>query len=220
MNPLLYMIILSNVFQHLTRFSTPNYPTFLLSGIITWNLFSQSLAIGVNSVAANGGLLRKVRVPAAVFPAASVCSCAVNFVLALIPFLLVGWATGLKLTPWALLAPFMLFPYLVFIYGAALCLGSLNVAFRDVGHTLEPLLSMLYFASPILYPISSLPESVQSYAWLNPIAHYVTVMRDLIFYGQAPDAKLVGGIYAFAIVSLGIGSYIYRRCRAGFVYYV
>lgn len=99
MNPMLYMAILSFVFSHLMRFQVENYAAFVLSGIMIWNLFSQSLGIGVNSILANGSLLRKVRVPAALFPAASVFSVLINFILALIPFIIVSLFPGVNLTP-------------------------------------------------------------------------------------------------------------------------
>lgn len=220
MNPLLYMGILSFVFAHIMKFNIEHFPMFILSGILAWNLFAQSLSIGVHSIVANGALLRKVKVPATIFPAASVCSCLVNFTLALFPFIVISLATGLKLTGWIFMIPLILIPFLLFVFGVTLLLGSLNVSFRDVGHTLEPLLQMVFYATPVLYPIESLPERYRSLAMLNPMAHFVTEIRGVLFYGTPPSAQKLAALAGIAVLSLGLGGFVYRRMRNGFVYNV
>ncbi len=218
MNPLLYMAILSFVFSHLMRVKIENYAAFILSGTLTWNLFHQSLMIGVNSILGNGALLRKVQVPAALFPAVSVCSVLVNFVLALGPYVLIALATGVQLTPWILALPLVIVPYLIFIYGLALFVGTMNISFRDVGHTLEPLLTMLFYASPIVYPVEMLPESYRKLLWLNPMTPFLTEMRSLLFYGRAPSAQGMTLIFALAFAAFVLGVLVYRKNRDGFVY--
>lgn len=218
MNPLLYMGILSFVFAHLMRFKIENFPLFILSGILSWNLFQQSLSVGVHSIVANGSLLRKVRVPASLFPAVSVCSVLVNFVLALGPFIIIALLTGLQLTGWIFLLPVIVLPYVVFIYGISLVLASLNVSFRDIGHTLEPLLTMLFYGTPIVYPMTSLPEQYQKIVMLNPVAHFVGAFRDVLFEGRSPGSTTVVLLFALAVASLVIGISVYRSQRDSFVY--
>lgn len=218
MNPLLYMGILSFVFAHLMRFKIEHFSLFILSGILSWNLFQQSLSVGVHSIVANGSLLRKVQVPASLFPAVSVCSVLVNFALALGPFIIIALVTGLQLTAWIFLLPVIVLPYVLFIYGISLVLSSLNVSFRDIGHTLEPLLTMLFYATPIVYPMASLPEKYQNIAMLNPVAHFVVAFRDVLFDGRSPSSETLALLFAFAVVSLLIGIFAYRSQRDSFVY--
>lgn len=220
MNPLLYMSILSFVFSHLMKFNLHNFPMFILSGILAWNLFAQSVGIGVNSIVANGSLLKKVRVPATIFPAASVGSCVVNFALALIPFTIIGLITGLQFTPWILTLPIILLPFVLFAFGAALFVSSLNVNFRDVGHTLEPILQIVFYATPIIYPLQSLPERYRGLAQLNPLAHFVTQLRRIMYDGLPPEPAKVALLYALAALALVIGGVVYKRLRNGFVYNV
>lgn len=220
MNPLLYMLILSFVFSHLTKFELKNFPMFILSGILAWNLFAQGLGLGVHSIVANGALLRKVKVPATIFPAAGVCSCLVNFLLALVPFVLIGAVTGLDFSWWTLFLPVVLLPYLLFIFGLSLGVASLNVSFRDVGHTMEPILQIVYFASPIFYPIESLPAKYQTILSFNPMVHYVGEIRNLLYAGAPPHLARVALLYGMAFASLAVGGFIYKKMRNGFVYNV
>lgn len=220
MNPLLYMTILSFVFSHLMKFNQQNFPMFLLSGILGWNLFAQSIGIGVNSIVANGPLLKKVKVPATIFPAASVASCLVNFTLALIPFVIIGLATGLSFSPWILTLPVILVPYMLFAFGVTLLVASLNVSFRDVGHTLEPILQIVFYGTPIIYPMTSLPERYLPMAKLNPLAHFITQIRRVMYEGLPPEISEIAILYALAGLALVVGGLVYRRLRHGFVYNV
>ena len=218
MNPLLYMTILSFVFSHLMRFKIEHPAAFMLSGILCWNLFQQSLAIGVNSILNNGSLLRKVSVPAALFPAVSVCSVTVNFVLALLPFTIIALATGLDFSPQVFALPVLLLPYLIFIFGLTLMLGTLNIRFRDVGHTLEPLLQLLFYATPIVYPLEALPEKYRDLAWLNPLTPFISGIRDLMYKGTLPEPTKLIYVYVAAALTLALGVGVYRKNRDGFIY--
>ena len=218
MNPLLYMVILTFVFRHLMRFEVKNLALFILSGILGWNLFQQSLVIGVNSIVANGALLRKVKVPSTLFPAASVCSVLVNFLLALAPYLIIAIATGGPLTAWVLALPIVLIPYLAFIFGLVLLVASLNVTYRDVGHVLEPLLTMAFYATPIVYPADRLPGVYRRILDFNPLTHFLALIRNCLYDGQPPSLITLGIVCLLALVSLGIGAVVYRKNRGQFIY--
>jgi ABC-type polysaccharide/polyol phosphate export permease len=218
MNPLLYMTILSFVFAHFMRFQIEHYAVFLLSGILVWNLFQQSMVTGVHSIVNNGGLMRKVKVPNSIFPAASVCSMLVNFVLAMGPFVVVSIVTGHQLTAWILLLPIMLIPYIAFIFGFVLIVASLNVYFRDIGHVMEPVLMIAFYATPVIYPEDKLPEPYHALLNLNPLAHFLREFRRVLFYGQAPTLAVQGMAIGFGAAALGIGLLVYRSRRDRFIY--
>jgi ABC-type polysaccharide/polyol phosphate export permease len=218
MNPLLYMAILSFVFSHLLRFQIDNFPLFILSGILVWNLFQQSIVIGAHSVIQNGALLKKVKVPAILFPVASVCSVLINFILALIPYVLIGALTGLQFSKWFFFLPVILIPFLGFILGLVLLVASLNVRYQDIGHMMDPLLTMCFYATPIIYPLSMLPEKYQKLLFFNPIAHYVSQMRHVLFDGVAPGLINITIIYVLALISLLAGGLVFVWNRDQFIY--
>jgi ABC-2 type transport system permease protein len=218
MNPLLYMTILTFVFAHFMRFQIEHYASFVLTGILVWNLFQQSMVTGVHSIVNNGALMRKVKVPNSIFPAASVCSTMVNFVLALGPFVVVSLVTGHQLTPWILCLPVMLIPYIAFVFGLVLIVSSLNVYFRDIGHVMEPVLMIAFYATPVIYPEDKLPEPYHQLLMLNPLAHYLREFRRVLFFGEAPTLETQLLCVAFAAVALGFGLLVYRARRDRFIY--
>lgn len=213
LNPLLYMLILTFIFKHLIRFQIPHYGLYILSGIMTWNLFQQSLSTGVHSIVNNAGLLRKVKVHALLFPAANVCSVAVNFSLALFPYVIVAWFSGVKLSFWLFALPIAIIPYMMFIFGVTLIAATFNVFFRDVGHTMEPVLILIFYGSPVIYQITNLPERYQKLAYFNPLAHYLEYIRSFIFTGEAPSAWEMLAACGFGVASMFIGLFIYRCFR-------
>lgn len=219
-NPLLSMAVLTFVFSHLVKFKIDNYPIYILVGVMCWNLFSQSLSIGTQSIAANGALLKKVRVPSFAFPAASVASCMLNFILSIVPFLIIHAVMRAPLHWTIVLAPIFLLPYLCFIYGCSLLLASLNVFYRDVGHVLEPLLALLFYATPIVYTIESLPASVSGLANLNPLVHYLGVMRSVMYQGTLPTFSSVALVCGVGVASLALGMATHNRLKPRFVYNV
>ena len=218
LNPLLYMMILAFVFSHVMRFKTENYTLFILTGILGWNLFFQGVVLGTSSIVNNASLLKKVKVPGTIFTAASVGSCLVNFLLALIPFVIISlWITG-SVPVTAALVPFLLVPYAIFVFGIGLSLASLNVLFRDVSHMLEPILNMAFYATPIIYPMDVIPEKYRWLLDLNPIAYYIKAIRCLMYEGTLLDLKLIGTILGLAAVSLAQGLYIHSRTKKKFIY--
>lgn len=218
-NPLLMMTVLWFVFSHAMKVTERAYPLYILSGVMCWNLFSQSLVLGTNSFVGNGGLLKKIKVPAFVFPAASILSCLVNFILALAPFVVVSLFLGDgHLSGLIVLLPLLVFPLVLFIFGLVLALASLNVQFRDVGHTLEPLLSILFYSTPIFYVLENMSPKIQSVLSLNPLVYYIANVRSALYYDSLPDMKIYMLTLLLACVSLVIGALIYLKRRKTFIY--
>ncbi len=218
MNPLLYMLILSFVFSHVMKFQVENFSLFILSGILVWNLFQQSLGVGVTSIIANGSLLKKVKVPAALFPAANIASVFVNFCLSLIPFVILSIALTGKVGLSLVLLPFFIIPFLVFIFGIVLALSALNVLFRDIGHVMDPMLQVLFYATPIVYPETIFPEKYRAFLVLNPMTHFLKAFRQILYEQTWPPVSSFIIICALAIVSLSFGIFVFRRIRNRFIY--
>ena len=218
LNPLLYMAVLSVVFANVMRFKIEGFPLFILTGIMTWNLFHQSLSIGVNSILGSGALIRKVPVPTTIFPAASVGSVMMNFLFALGPYLLISTVMGRFVGAELIALPAVLAPLLAFAFGLVLILASLNVRYRDIGHVLEPLLTMTFYATPIIYPMDAIPERFRVVIWLNPMSHYVEAMRSLLFEGRLPSMQTFFVLYALGIAALATGLIVHRKLRDTFIY--
>lgn len=220
MNPLLMMTVLSIVFSHAMRVDVPHYPLFILSGLLCWNLFSQSASNGVNGIVANASLLKKVKVPSWVFPTATIGSACIHVCLALIPYFIIALVLGLSFGWQVVQLPFVFLVYFLFIEGVVLVLGSLNVFFRDVAHVLEPVLQLVFYASPILYPIGVVPEKYHIFIRLNPIYHFVKAFRASLYDFATISLGEWGVMIGAAALSFLVGLVVYRSSEDRFLYHI
>ncbi|RZM17918.1 MAG: ABC transporter permease [Pedobacter sp.] len=177
LNPLLTMLVITVVFQHFNK-GTPDYNLFVLSGILAWNLAAQTITLGTQAIVNAQGLLKKVKLPIWIFPMVPLGASATNFALSLVPFSIFFMISGRPLSHhWYLFIPVFLI-FVVFLCGISLLLSSLNVFFRDIGHTLDPIMSLFFYASPIVYDRhgGNFSEKIVMLLGLNPFTHFIEAM--------------------------------------------
>ncbi len=221
LNPLLYMLVLSAVFSKLVK-GVPNYSLYVFTGILMWNMASMSLNLGAQSIVNGGSLLRKVRMPAWVFPLSSVASSATNFMFSLVPYVGLAYFFGAPINASVVLFPLVLIAYLGFVLGVALLISVVNVFFRDVGHVLEPVLAIVFYATPIVYDpnLLALPKAVSIALSLNPFGHFAQAFRaTLMGYGTI-DLRVMTILYLCATGALCLGSWAYARAQKKFIYHL
>ena len=220
LNPLLMMLVLTVVFGTLMRFTIPHYSIFLLSMLLPWTFFSQGLAYSVESIVGNGELLKKVRVATLVFPLAAVVSNVINFLLSLIPLMLLIVALRFPLHWTWIYLPVPMLALFLFTLGAAFFFATINVYYRDVSHIIQIILSAWFYFSPVIYSLDFIPAK---YHWLfrmNPMLYVLNGFRLSIYYGLLPSLPSVGMSLASGFVALIVGFMIFRRYENSFVYYV
>ncbi|MEI8024984.1 MAG: ABC transporter permease [Pseudomonadota bacterium] len=221
LNPLLFMLTISFVFSHMMK-GIPNYNLFVLAGILSWNLSSVAIVGGTHSISNSGHLVRKIKMPIWVFPLVPLASGGVNFLLALIPFVIVLYTSGNSLGLGVIALPVVFLLFSGFLLGAALGFSTLNVFFKDVGHVLEPVLQLVFYATPIIYDRHnpSIPEYAARLINLNPFTHYIEAMRSCLIYGEFPSLVEFLIMSVSTGVSLAIGFVIYKKAKKKIIFHV
>jgi ABC-2 type transport system permease protein len=220
LNPLLTMVILSVVFSAVFGTLVPNYPLFVIIGLLAWNLFSLGSTQGLASVVDSGSLIRKVAVPKEMFPLAAVGANLVNFLLSLVPLLIMILLLRIEITAAVLWVPYGVVLITLFTLGVALALATFNVFFRDVRYFYEAALLAWFYGTPIFYPIDVLTPHARMILQWNPMYVLVDVFRTPIYAGTAPAASTVIVATVEAIAMAAIGWTIFRRYQARFVDYI
>src|SRR5678815_2411285 len=184
-------------------------------GILPWTWFSSSLLESSNVLIAGGNLIRKVLFPAEVLPIVVVLSGLVHFcfglpILAafLIYYRVPLWPTDL------LWFPIIVGVQLVLTSGIALIVSALTVHFRDVRDLLANLLTLWFFATPIIYPLEQAPERVRRLLNLNPFTHLVIAYQEVLF--RSGPFTQVTRLFAVAVASVLIflfGYFVFDRLR-------
>jgi ABC-type polysaccharide/polyol phosphate export permease len=208
LNPILNMLVITMVFSLLFRFDIPNFPVYFISGSIIFSFFSEASSSAMVSVISNSGVIKKIYVPKYLFPISKVLSSLVNLLFAFIAFLVVFLFTGECFRWTMLLIPIPVFFTFVFSLGLGMILSSLAVFFRDITHLYAVVTQLLFFFTPIMYPVSILPDRIYYLIHLNPMFHYVTYFRALVLDGTIPNLWTHLICAGFALAALSLGTFV------------
>ena len=210
LRPLAYFGVLYVVFTEVLRFGgkVPNYAVFLLMNIMLFQFFADATGTAVTSVVRGETVVRRMHFPRIVIPLAIVLTAAMTSAMNLVVvfgFILVS-GIGPHLT-WLLLLPAIVLPLLVFSAGAALLLSTTYVHLRDIGHVWTVALRVLFYGSPILYPIEFVPESFRSVIALNPLTPILNQARVWLIEPDAPGIVETAGVLPLlGALLIGIGT--------------
>lgn len=164
-----------------------NYAIMLFAGFVAFNVFSESILSAPHLIVNNPNLVKRVVFPMETLPVDAVGAAFVNSLFGLV-ILLIGVIAVQGYIPWTIIfLPLIYLPLLLLSAGFTWFFTSLGVFIRDVGHLLAVLIQMLFFLTPIIYPLSSVPESIRFLLYLNPLSFIVNHFRRVIIFGQMPD---------------------------------
>ncbi|MBV9762712.1 MAG: ABC transporter permease [Acidobacteriaceae bacterium] len=220
LNPMLLMLVLSVVFSTIMKINIPHYAIFLLSVLLPWTFFSQSLSYAVESIVGNADLIKKVRVAKLVFPVAAVASNMINLLLSIIPLALIVVLMGHPFHLTWIYLPVPLLALTIFTLGATFFFAAANVYYRDVAHILQIVLQAWFYITPIIYSIDFFPEKYRWIFKLNPIQFVLNGFRLSVYYGLLPTPESIFASFLCAFIALFIGFAVFRRHQNDFVFYV
>lgn len=228
LNPTLNMIVYVMVFGFIMQNTVPRYPFVLFCGLLPWINFSSSVVAGTSAVSDRKDLLTKVRFPAQVLPATVVLTNTINFLLSL-PLLIALGAAYAWFPSWHYV---FVIPVLIvqtfFTLAVTYLLSALNVAFRDLQHVVSNVVQMLFFLSPVLWPIELLDgkhfdllgahvEDVKSVViYANPLATLMVAWRDIFNLHQAPAAGPLLAVAGISLVVMWLSAGVFERRREEF----
>jgi lipopolysaccharide transport system permease protein len=215
--PLMRFVVLGIVFGKLLPGGTPQFASFLFSGLLFWQWFSSGVASATKSVLARTDLLVRPGLPRWTIPLTSVLTDLIDLATAFPILLLVIVIDGRTLTYWALLVPvILLFEGLMILgLGMAFCVG--NTYFRDVGFLVDILLLLGFYITPVFFSADRVP---QHWRWIidwNPMAGFLRILRDVLIFGRAPGFGPVAGVAVFAVTVFIVGATIFARSSGNFL---
>jgi len=209
-------IIVFNLIAGIRSTDIP-YPVFAYLGMLYWNLFSGSLNTVSNSFLVNQGVLSKIYFPRLIPPLSALVVGLVDFAVASIFFVVI-------LFIYQLMPPLQFFlvliPSIIMIltaaFGSGLFFASLNVKYRDVRAALPFLIQLAFFVTPVIYPISLIPERFQTYIYLNPMAGAITLVRGGL-YNQPINWQGLAVSWIVILIFIALGIWYFKRVEKNFV---
>ncbi len=222
-NPLaqvaIYALILSNVLAAKLPGITDKYgyAIYLMAGLLAWNLFSEIITRCLNLFIANGNLMKKMQFPRIALPIIAIGSCLFNNLLLFISMMVVFLLLGYQFSAMMLWVFPLAFLVALLATGIGLTLGVMNVFMRDIGQVVPIVLQMLFWFTPIVYPITIIPESYRHLLALNPMYSLVSGYQQALVYGAGISLDSVIVVIGAALLLTLFSMFLFRRASAEIV---
>lgn len=216
--PLLTMIVFSVFFGRLAKIPSEGipYPIFVYVGLLPWSYFSQSLTHSVESIVTNANLIRKVYFPRLITPLSASMSATVDFFIAFVILLFLMVYYQFIPTKEAIFFPFLVLLTFLCSAGIGFWLSALNVMYRDIRYIIPFAIRLGMFVTPVIYPVSFLPERYSWILYLNPMAGIIESYRaSILGYKSIP----VFGLFLSIVITLLFfvsGVFFFRKIEKNF----
>lgn len=228
LNPLATMLVFTLVFRFFLKIEVPlgdpsglrNFAFYLLCGLLPFNFLSNGMVGGMGSLIGNSNLIKKVWFPREILVGANVSSWLVSFLIEMGVLAAALLVVGNMVLPWLPVAILVIAVQAAFTVGLGLALSALNVYFRDIQHLIGIFLQLWFYATPIVYPISLVPDRAELWGRdvpvrfiydLNPMTRFAEVYRDLLYDLRMPSGWDVLYVVVFSAATLVVGLMIFNR---------
>ncbi|MEJ5368310.1 MAG: ABC transporter permease [Bryobacteraceae bacterium] len=220
LNPLTMMLVLTFVFTKVFQSQIPNYPLYVLCGLIPYNFFTLSWVTATLSIAENPALVKRVPLQTALLPLVAVLSNTLHLAIQLLLVLALVLWYRLPVTWHYIWLPVIWALELLFIYGLSLATSSLHVLVRDVRYVVESINLVLFWLVPIFYSFAMVPQQFKSLYEFNPVAALVLATQHVVLYHRTPPHTLMWKMTLVAAVFLLAGAWVHARLRSRFYRYL
>lgn len=217
LNPLAMIAIYTIIFSGIMKARLPGldstyaYSIYLCAGLITWTFFSEILNRTVAVFIDNSNLLKKVHFPKSCLPIIVVASECINF--SIIFILYVGFLAIVDAFPGLVtisVLPVLLIQVALAV-GIGIFLGTLNVFFRDINQVIKMVLQFWFWLTPIIYPVSIIPEKIRTVLELNPMFPVVAAYQRIFISHETPKWETLIPVTVIAVFFLWLGLYTFRK---------
>lgn len=219
MQPLVTTLIFTLIFGFLVKIPTDDvpYPVFVLSGVLLWQYFSKVVVEASGSLVKNEGIINKVFFPRLILPLVPAMSAGVDLGISLIILLMLMLAYGVTPTPYVLLLPLLLVFTGLLGYGIGLMLSPVNAIYRDISIALPFFVQIGIYVTPVIYPVSFVPDAYQWLFLLNPVATLLDTSRAVLLGSSFPSLAAYVVLALWTSLVFALGFWTFRKLEPAIV---
>ena len=219
LNPLLNMFVMVFVFSSFFGRGV-DFPTYVLSGYMTFNFMRGSTTQALSSIVNNRGLINKVKISSFLFPTADIFTELVSYGFSFAALLIVLLVRVNTIHLTALFVPVYLLSLMMFSLGLGFLLSALYVYFRDIKHLYGVFCTLWMYMTPLFWTVTNMSATVQFFVRFNPMYWYVTVFRDLMLHGVMPAPMHLLYCFGMGFAMVAIGGLIFNYSKKKFILYI
>ena len=217
LNPLLMLAVYAFVFPYILRVNVDNYTIFMIVALIPWNFFTTAIQSGTGCVVKDGHILKKVYFPREIIPISITTSQLINFLITCLIMFIFILVSGVGFSKHIILLPVLILIQYIFTLALTFILSALTVFAHDIDHFVSIILTLGFYATPIVYLSSMLPEKFQWAMLANPMAVLVEAYRSILYYHKWPEFNILGVWTIISIILLILGYLIFKKLEKSFV---
>jgi lipopolysaccharide transport system permease protein len=210
-NPILTALVFFVAFKIFMRFQMENYTFFLLTALFPWSWFSSSVIISSRTLVDNVSLIKKMIFPRHYLVASVILAQMAHFLFSIPILMVIAAVYDSAPSPICLLAvPLILAIQFIFTFGISLIVSIANTYFRDIEYLVSVLMNLVFWMTPIIYPMTAIPEKYRQWALLNPLTSLMNLWRSIFIHDTLAWGDL-GIAFSMAGIFLAAGFITFRR---------
>lgn len=213
LSPLSLVVIYYFVFKVVMKVQAPNYIAYLVSGLLPWAFFSQTVMEGLDSVSGDSGLISKIPVPIQIFPLVGTITNIITLTLAIPIMIGVSLGSQITLGPSLILLPLLLGFLALICYSVSIFFGVASVFFHDLKHITGLFMQMWFYGTPVLYRSDMIPEQFRWIIYANPLGSIFVSIHQILAEGTFPSPVHVAVGAAWASVSIFFALIFFNKFR-------
>jgi lipopolysaccharide transport system permease protein len=218
LQPTALMVVFTLVFSVFAKIESEGapYPVFAYSALIFWTFFAACLSQGTSAMTANASLVRKIWFPRETLLLAVIISATLDLCVASLVLAGLYVYYGVPLHATVVWVPVLLLLQITFTLAVILVTSAVQVRFRDIGHAMPLLVQLWMFASPVAYPLESVPERLRTIYLLNPMAGLIDSYRRVLLHGTLPDFGYLAVAASVSLVLVCLAYLLFKRAERTF----
>lgn len=220
LQPLTMICVYTVIMPMIMRFPTLNYPLYIAITYPLWTFFNACLVGSTNSILSNGETLKRTMISSTVFPIADVLRNTYTFMISFLTMYTVATLIFSHFNPLVLLLPFAFLPVLMIMGAMAIAIAFIAPYIRDIGEFILVSMNILFWLTPVVYPVTVLPEQAQQWMRFNPFYIMLRPIQLLAYDHTLPSLDDITHLGILTGLSVLFGFEIFRFCRRNYVYYL
>jgi len=215
-HPLALALVFFVAFKVVMKIQMDNYALFLICGLFPWQWFQNSVTVSPTLFLNNASIIKKVNFPRNIIPFVSVLQDMIHFILSIL--VIAGFMLAYRKAPsvaWIYGIPVLLVIQFLTAYGASLFIASINLFFRDLERLTTIFMTLLFYFTPVIYPVSMVPDKYKFYVNLNPLGPLMISWRGLFLEGKL-ETQTVSIAMLYAVLFCALGSFVYKKLSVRF----